>query len=80
MIRPPYGDCNDEIISAVGKPLFCGLLTVWTAHLDADLDYNGIANDSNLGDLFILMHDIHGPSVDAALRLIPILLPRDINW
>ena len=31
-------------------------------------------NDSNLGDgAVILMHDIHGPSVDAALRLICIV-------
>ena len=46
-------------------------------YLDADLDYNGIMNDSNLGDgAVILMHDIHGPSVDAALRLIPDLIAQ----
>ena len=78
VIRPPYGDCIDEIISAVGKPFI-----LWSIdrldwkYLDADLDYNGIMNDSNLGDgAVILMHDIHGPSVDAALRLIPDLIAQ----
>ena len=47
------------------------------SYLDADMDYNGIMNDSNLGDgAIILMHDIHEPSVEAALRLIPDLIAQ----
>ena len=78
VIRPPYGDCNDEIISAVGKPfILWSIDSLDWKYLDADLDYNGIMNDSNLGDgAVILMHDIHGPSVDAALRLIPDLIAQ----
>ena len=78
VIRPPYGDCNDEIISAVGKPfILWSIDSLDWKYLDADLDYNGIMNDSNLGDgAVILMHDIHGPSVDAALRLIPDLVAQ----
>lgn len=78
VIRPPYGDCNDEIIFAVGKPfVLWSIDSLDWKYLDADLDYNGIMNDDNLGDgAIILMHDIHGPSVDAALRLIPDLIDQ----
>ena len=78
VIRPPYGNYTDDIIAAVGKPfILWSIDSLDWKYLDADLDYNGIMNDSNLGDgAVILMHDIHGPSVDAALRLIPALVDQ----
>lgn len=78
VIRPPYGNYTDDIIAAVGKPfILWSIDSLDWKYLDADLDYNGIMNDSNLGDgAVILMHDIHGPSVDAALRLIPELIDQ----
>ena len=49
----------------------------WNGKLETVSKTNGIMNDSNLGDgAVILMHDIHGPSVDAALRLIPDLIAQ----
>ena len=78
VIRPPYGNYTDDIIAAVGKPfILWSIDSLDWKYLDADLDYNGIMNDSNLGDgAVILMHDIHKPSVDAALRLIPALVDQ----
>ena len=78
VIRPPYGNYTDDIIAAVGKPfILWSIDSLDWKYMDADLDYNGIMNDSNLGDgAVILMHDIHKPSVDAALRLIPALVDQ----
>ena len=76
--RAPYGNCNDEIISAVGKPFFMWSIDSrdWDL-MDADLDYNAVMNDEGLQDgAVILMHDIHEPSVQAALRLIPDLIAQ----
>lgn len=78
VIRAPYGNCNDEIISAVGKPfIMWSIDSLDWSYLDADMDYNGIMNDESLQDgTIILMHDIHEPSVEAALRLIPDLIAQ----
>ena len=78
VVRAPYGNCNDEIISAVGKPFFMWSIDSrdWDL-MDADLDYNAVMNDEGLQDgAVILMHDIHEPSVQAALRLIPDLIAQ----
>ena len=76
--RAPYGAITEEQMSAVGKPFF-----MWSTDsldwklMDADADYNEIMNDSGLGDgSIILMHDIHEPSVEAAIRLIPDLIAQ----
>lgn len=78
VVRAPYGNCNDEIISAVGKPFFMWSIDSRDWDLkDADLDYNAVMNDEGLEDgAVILMHDIHEPSVEAALRLIPDLIAQ----
>ena len=44
--------------------------------LDADADYNSIMNGDLTDGSIILMHDIHEPSVKAALRLIPDLVAQ----
>ena len=46
VVRAPYGNCNDEIISAVGKPFFMWSIDSrdWDL-MDADLDYNAVMND-----------------------------------
>ena len=81
VIRPPYGDCNDEIISAVGKPfILWSIDSLDWKYLDADLDYNGIMNDSNLGDgAVILMHDIHPTTVEALKKVLPWLVKNDYD-
>lgn len=78
VVRAPYGNCNDDIISTVGKPfIMWSIDSLDWSYKDADLDYNGIMNDSGLQDgAVILMHDIHEPSVEAAIRLIPDLIAQ----
>ena len=44
--------------------------------LDADGDYNAVMNGDLTDGSIILMHDIHEPSVQAALRLIPDLIAQ----
>ncbi|MBR2765193.1 MAG: polysaccharide deacetylase family protein [Blautia sp.] len=74
--RAPYGAYTDEIIATVGKPFFLWSLdSLDWEYRDAELDYEAIMNDPTLGDgTIILMHDIHEPSVECAVRLIPDLI------
>ena len=44
--------------------------------MDADADYNAVMNGDLTDGTIILMHDIHEPSVQAAIRLIPDLIAR----
>lgn len=44
--------------------------------LDADADYSAVMNGDLTDGTIILMHDIHEPSVKAALRLIPDLIAQ----
>ena len=75
--RAPYGNWSDDIISTVGKPFFMWSLDTedWKL-LDADGDYNAVMNGDLTDGSIILMHDIHEPSVQAALRLIPDLIAQ----
>ena len=78
VIRAPYGNANEEIMNAVGKPFFMWSLdSLDWSYKDVDLDYKSIMEDnaSVLKDgTIILMHDIHEPSVKAAERIIPELI------
>ena len=75
--RAPYGAITDEQMSAVGKPFF-----MWSTDsldwklMDADADYNAVMNGDLTDGTIILMHDIHEPSVQAAIRMIPDLIAR----
>ena len=78
VVRAPYGNANEEIMNAVGKPFFMWSLdSLDWSYKDVDLDYKSIMEDnaSVLKDgTIILMHDIHEPSVKAAERIIPELI------
>lgn len=78
VVRAPYGNANEEIMNAVGKPFFMWSLdSLDWSYKDVDLDYKSImeGNASVLKDgTIILMHDIHEPSVKAAERIIPELI------
>ena len=75
--RAPYGAITEEQMAAVGKPFF-----MWSTDsldwklMDADADYNEIMNSDLSDGSIILMHDIHEPSVEAAIRLIPDLIAQ----
>lgn len=75
--RAPYGDGNTDIYNTVNKPFFMWSLDTedWKL-MDADGDYNAVMNGDLTDGSIILMHDIHQPSVQAALRLIPDLIAQ----
>ena len=75
--RAPYGDGNSDIYNTVNKPFFMWSLDTedWKL-LDADADYSAVMNGDLTDGSIILMHDIHEPSVKAALRLIPDLIAQ----
>lgn len=72
-LRPPYGDVNDNALSAVGTPCF-----YWTVDtcdwktLNADSVYNEIINKAKDGSV-ILLHELYESSVKGALRAIDTL-------
>ena len=73
--RAPYGAYNDEIIATVGKPFFMWSLdSLDWSYKDVDLDYNEIMGGDLTDGTIILMHDIHEPSVECAIRIIPELI------
>ena len=75
--RAPYGDGNSDIYNTVNKPFFMWSLDTedWKL-MDEDADYSAVMNGDLTDGTIILMHDIHEPSVKAALRLIPDLIAQ----
>lgn len=75
--RAPYGAANQDIYDAVQKPFFMWSLDTedWKL-MNADADYDVVMNGDLTDGTIILMHDIHEPSVQAALRLIPDLVAQ----
>ena len=75
--RAPYGNWSDDIISTVNKPFFTWSLdSLDWSYLDVNKDYDAVMNGDLTDGSIILMHDIHEPSVKAALRLIPDLIAQ----
>lgn len=78
VVRAPYGNANEDIMNAVGKPFFMWSLdSLDWKYKDVDLDYKSIMQDNSSvikDGTIILMHDIHEPSVKAAERIIPELI------
>lgn len=75
--RAPYGAGSYEIFETVGKPFFMWSLdTLDWQLMDAQADYDAVMNGDLTDGSIILMHDIHQPSVQAAIRLIPELVAK----
>ena len=75
--RAPYGNWSDDIISTVGKPFFTWSLdSLDWSYLDVNKDYDAVMNGDLTDGSIILMHDIHEPSVQAAIKMIPELVQR----
>lgn len=75
--RAPYGAANQDIFNTVGKPFFMWSLdTMDWSTLNEQMDYDAVMNGDLTDGSIILMHDIHEPSVKAALRLIPDLIAK----
>lgn len=75
--RAPYGNGNQDIFDTVGKPFFMWSLDTmdWNL-LNEQADYDSVMNGDLTDGSIILMHDIHEPSVKAAIRLIPDLVAQ----
>ena len=75
--RAPYGNWSDDIIATVQKPFFTWSLdSLDWSYKDVDKDYNEIMNGDLTDGSIILMHDIHEPSVQAAIKIIPELVAK----
>ena len=75
--RAPYGNWSDDIISTVGKPFFTWSLdSMDWSYLDVNKDYDAVMNGDLTDGSIILMHDIHKPSVQAAIKMIPELVQK----
>lgn len=75
--RAPYGNWSDDIIATVQKPFFTWSLdSLDWSYKDVDKDYNEIMNGDLTDGSIILMHDIHEPSVQAAIKMIPELVAK----
>ncbi len=75
--RAPYGAADQNTFDIVQKPFFMWSLDTqdWSL-MNADADYNAVMNGDLTDGSIILMHDIHEPSVQAAIRLIPDLVEK----
>ena len=75
--RAPYGNWSDDIISTVGKPFFTWSLdSMDWSYLDVNKNYDAVMNGDLTDGSIILMHDIHEPSVQAAIKMIPELVQK----
>ena len=75
--RAPYGNWSDDILSTVGKPFFTWSLdSLDWSYLDVNKDYDAVMNGDLTDGSIILMHDIHEPSVQAAIKMIPELVQK----
>lgn len=76
LMRPPYGSINATVRENVGLPLIMWSIDTedWKTR-DAQKTIEVVMNNVKDGDI-ILIHDIHDPSVDAAIQLIPQLVDK----
>lgn len=75
--RAPYGSADQSIYDLIQKPFFMWSLdTLDWKTLDEASDYDAVMNGDLTDGSIILMHDIHEPSVKAALRIIPELVAK----
>ena len=71
LMRAPGGATNSTVRKAAGKPfIYWSIDTLDWKHRNATKTVNTVMNNVKDGDI-ILMHDIHKPSMTAALTLIP---------
>ncbi len=72
--RPCYGSYNSDVLAAIDLPaIMWSIDTLDWKTRNADSTYNKIMSDVYDGAI-ILMHDIHEPTVEAAVRVIPDLI------
>lgn len=71
ILRAPGGATNSTVRKVAGKPfIYWSIDTLDWKHKNATRTINHVMNNVKDGDI-ILMHDIHKPTMQAALKLIP---------
>lgn len=70
VLRPPYGSTNDDVKQNVGMPMILWSVDTmdWKTR-DTQATIDSVLTNAKDGDI-VLMHDIHEPTVDAAIELI----------
>ena len=76
LIRPPYGSYNSTVSLASNAPLILWSIDTldWKTR-NADKTVESVLNNVKDGSV-ILMHDIHAPTADAVVRIVPELINR----
>lgn len=80
VLRPPYGDCNSRVLSAIGTPAI-----IWSVDPADWRDRNAntvctrIVSGAFDGAI-VLAHDIHSTTVDGALKAIDQLLAKGYEF
>jgi len=80
LVRPPYGAYNEAVRGAVAAPLI-----LWSvdprdwADRDAEVVIQRVLERTGAGDI-VLLHDIHGTSVDAVPAIIEGLRERGLTF
>ena len=70
VLRPPYGLVNEEVKQNVGMPMiFWSVDTLDWKTRDTQATIDAVLTNAGDGDI-VLMHDIHEPTVNAAIELI----------
>lgn len=71
LMRPPYGAVSDKVKKNVGKPMILWSIDTldWKTR-DTKKTVDAVMKNVKDGDI-VLMHDIHEPTRDAALQIIP---------
>ncbi len=79
VVRFPYGDYTDELVTAVGKPhILWGIDSEDWSSLDASTICE-LVYASLYDGCIILMHDIYSATVEAFAQLVPELLEQGYN-
>ena len=76
LTRPPYGSINDTVKKNVSTPLILWSIDTldWKTR-NKNATITAVLNNVKDGDI-VLMHDIHAPTADAAVELIPKLIQK----
>lgn len=78
--RTPGGGFNNRVVSAVELPhILWSLDTLDWKTLNANSVYRSIINNAEDGDI-ILMHDLHGTTVDGSMRALEEMLEGDYEF
>lgn len=76
MVRPPHGETNDMVRSAIGQPIIkWSLDTLDWSNLNSGTIYWTVMNNVTDGDI-ILMHDLLDCTKEAVSWMVPDLLER----